>query len=250
MNLGVAFVLSMGILTGCGQGAKIESNELRETKAADLKIDIRVVEENNKDQARVTGVMRTLPGEDGIEFTQGEKLKVTSEDGDGNEQDSANLSLGDPLVNDLINAIFLGLLTDDFFYAAHVDKPLGNQEYHLSYIDSEGTQTTVSFQSVHVEETTSPINNRIYRMGQPVIVEWEAGVQENLFVNVYNGRGSLVQTYSVEDNGTFTVNLDEPFLGAAPLRLVNCEYINHAEGFGAAEISICSYSTPVNIQFN
>ncbi len=230
----ITFVL--GLSASC---ASIQSDELASTVAADLEIQATIKEYNHTDNVEVSAVMKTRESAVNIEFTRGESLTVQSD---------AATGLSETVT--LSNTELLNLEQD---YEGTVDKTVAEGQYHLTYTDQDGLETTADIDTGSVPDITAPAADTLLT-GDTVTVTWNVDTTDttgSYFVLLQTESGarscSSYDLEDVENTGSYAFEFNTCCSGGTgTLDLMRVEYTVSAAGFGETDIEMQNISR-VNI---
>ncbi|MBI4239208.1 MAG: hypothetical protein HY696_12445 [Deltaproteobacteria bacterium] len=230
-------VLSVVLLAAC---QAVQSDELKSTQAADVRLAAFIDEYLDSDTVGVDAAIKTPESDVAIELTQGESLQAASEGASGV---SASVSLS-----------YDAFLELDKFYSASVTKTKAEGRYYLTYTDSAQQVTTVSVLTSSVAPITAPLAGAAVS-GSSVAITWDPAQMPNsgavdLYVKsgTVSGGATNIYHFGIGNSGSFdldTTNLS----GAGTIELRHIETYASLPGFKQTDVKMRNIAT-VGVTFS
>ena len=210
--------------------AAVSSGDLKSTKAEDLKISAYIYEYDDSDLATVSAQMQTVNNNVAIEFTQGESL-IASSDAETGLSNLVYLSS-----NDLINL--------DRYYDGSVPKVFDQGQYHVTYKDSEGAETTADVDAYDSPSIIAPIAGD-FVSPEGVLITWDpqayvGSLQVKASYSRSGAAGFITQ--DVSNTGSYFLPLTENFSGSGDIQLIHTVQLNAIPVFEESFISMKNIS--------
>jgi hypothetical protein len=208
--------------------APVDSSELRSTKAEDLTLFASVYEYSTEANAKVSAALETASGTV-INFDEGQTFS-TDADTENGVSSAHFLSNG-------------GLLNLDYSYDGSIDKTITDGNYHITYTDADGLQTTASMQSRETLEITD-INDGDTISTNSFTVTWDPiSITGTLSITATYASGGVIgiHTQTVSNTGSAILDLTG-FVGTGEIDLNHITTTGFAEGFDDVTLTMRNIS--------
>ncbi|MBI2343722.1 MAG: hypothetical protein HYV02_05280 [Deltaproteobacteria bacterium] len=222
-------IITLGLIACYAACQAVNSSELAETKASELRLEGVITEYNETTQTKVSAQMQTMVSEVGISFNQGESLTAATDTADGI---STNVALG-----------LDGFFDIDKFYEGTLGKTVSGGNYYLTYTDHEGTKTVATIATSDVPDLITPAENAVIGT-ESAEVTWDPGtISDGLVIQVLYADGSVAGLHqeSVQNTGQYSFDLSG-VSGTGSLSLIHTTLYTSMSGFGEAGIQMKNVS--------
>lgn len=218
-NLFIGLAIILCTTAAC---STVNSGELASMEAADLKIEASIYQYSDDDDVSVYAIMRTAESDERIEFSEGETLSAYADTATGH--------------SNAITLDFADVWND--YYGGSVEKAVEGGSYHITYTESDDTETTAEVFAYGVPEITS------LEEGDEIVsaladITWDVWSDEELPGTLTidwesDGADHGAET-TIENTGSYQLNMTNCD-GEAVITLTHLVHASTAEGFAEADI--------------